>query len=249
MNLINSNKLKKAVLLTSIIACVAVAAQPNLNDVNLKTGQERAQSILQQVAPKAPTIDEPSIKVDVSDVQSRVPTLPEQQGQVAASPELIDPLAVAARAKRTYAEDIDPTMLEGTNVLVFVSFSMPEASLKRIATEVAKVHGTMVLRGFVGDSLKQTVDALNPLTNLGAQVQIHPELFKAFNVTQVPTYVLVKPGSSLEGCGDLNSSCQNHLTGMGDASLRSVLERMSRTPNNPLTASAQAVLSKLEAIE
>lgn len=221
----------------------------SLEDVDMDKAQARAKSLLEQVMPKQPQIPENSKSVSLPDVQSRVPVIPNDNGQVQPTKALVDPFEVAERAKKQYTPEIDRTMMEGTNMVVFVSYSMPEASLKRIASEVAKVGGTMVLRGFVNDNLKDTVAASQIYNNLGAQIQIHPELFKEFNVTQVPTFVLTKPGAPLEGCGVLGTACNNYLKVEGDASMRAVLERFGKTPQNPLAASADAVLAILESNE
>lgn len=240
--------LKYTVLaLAAIFSVVAVSAK-SLDDIDLGKAQEKAKNILDQVAPKNPSIQDKRANVELPDVTSRVPVMPsaKDQGQVAPTKDLVDPFAVAERAKKMYNNPIDPSMLEGTNLVVFVSFSMPDASLRRVAAEVAKVNGMMVIRGFVNDSLKETVEASQNYTNLGAQIQIHPDLFREFNVTQVPSYVLVKAGTPMEGCSNLNVACQNYVKVEGDASLHAVLERMEKSKNSGLSASAGAILQKLE---
>lgn len=244
----NTFKLKAGIYAVLAVVITAVGAK-SLDDIDLKNEQTKVQNVLDQVRLKSPIMPQNSDVVTMPDVSPRVPVLPNEQGQVAPTQQLVDPFEVAARAKRMYADEIDPRMLEGTNMVVFVSFSMPDASLRRIASEVGKVGGMMVIRGFVDDSLQKTVDASQNFTNLGSQIQIHPDLFREFNVTQVPTYVLVKAGSALEGCSELNVKCQNHLKLEGDASMRAVLERMGKSENKPLAASAEAILNKLEAVQ
>ena len=242
-------RIAKLGLGTLSLMALAVAAK-TVTDSDLQTAQNKAQETLRSIGrdtntPVLPgTLENP----DVSQIQGRVPVVPDYAAQAGttATIDKVDPLAVAERARKDY-EPIDPSVMESTkaNLMVFVSFSMPEESLKRLAYETAKAGGTLLLRGFVNDNLKATVEATNKLTNLGVEVQIHPDLFKDFAVTQVPAFVLSKPGSTEQGCAG-KTSCTDHLKLVGDASLRTVLDRMSREPNSSLANLAQASLYRLE---
>ena len=90
------------------------------------------------------------------------------------------------------------------HILVFVSFSMPEASLKSLAQEAQRdtSHGVsfqqppviLVMRGLYQDSFVKT--ALK-LQKLGIAVDIHPELFETHHVTSVPTFVKLENGQPI----------------------------------------------------
>lgn len=231
------------------LMALAVAAK-TMTDADLQTAQNKAQETLRSIGSdtNTPVLPDTIENPGVSQVQGRVPVVPDYAAQAGtvATVDKVDPLVVAERARKDY-ELIDPSVMDSTkaNLLVFVSFSMPEESLKRLAYETAKAGGTLLLRGFVNDNLKATVEASNKLTNLGAEVQIHPDLFKDFAVTQVPTFVLSKPGSTAQGC-EGKTSCTDHLKLVGDASLRTVLDRMSRESNSTLANLAQASMNRLE---
>jgi type-F conjugative transfer system pilin assembly protein TrbC len=95
-------------------------------------------------------------------------------------------------------------------LLVFVSFSMPKASLRALAEEAGKHNAVMVMRGLKGDSFKTTqqafleiigVDKNLDLKNMINQetinqdmqgFEVNPELFKTYKITQVPVFVLIK---------------------------------------------------------
>ena len=79
-------------------------------------------------------------------------------------------------------------------LLVFVSFSMPEASLKSLAQDAEKYNAVLVMRGLYEDSFVKTA---NKLKNLGIGVDIKPELFETHKVTAVPTFVVLKSDQSL----------------------------------------------------
>ncbi len=95
-------------------------------------------------------------------------------------------------------------------LLVFVSFSMPKASLRALAEEAGKHNAVMVMRGLKDDSFKTTqqafleiigVDKNQDLKNMINQemvnqdmqgFEVNPELFKTYNITHVPVFVLIK---------------------------------------------------------
>lgn len=89
---------------------------------------------------------------------------------------------------------------KGSQILVFVSFSMPEASLKSLAQAAKKsasVQGqnaVLVIRGLYQDSFVQTASKFQ---ELGIAVDIHPELFETHHVTSVPTFVELKDGQPI----------------------------------------------------
>lgn len=91
----------------------------------------------------------------------------------------------------------DEEMLEPgkkDQLLVFVSFSMPEASLKALAKDAGQHNAVLVLRGLYEDSFVKTASKLK---DLGIGVDINPELFETHQVDAVPTFVAVKSGQPL----------------------------------------------------
>ena len=90
--------------------------------------------------------------------------------------------------------------LSEERILVFVSFSMPEASLKHLC-ETLKDHPevTLVLRGLIEDSMEKTARKIDEIKGV---FEINPELFEQYDVQTVPTFVLVKkdkPVAMLKG--------------------------------------------------
>lgn len=79
-------------------------------------------------------------------------------------------------------------------LLVFVSFSMPEVSLKRLANDAEKHNAVLVMRGLYEDSFVKTA---NKLKDLEIGVDINPELFEVHQVTAVPTFVAVRSNKPL----------------------------------------------------
>jgi len=78
--------------------------------------------------------------------------------------------------------------------MVFVSLSMPEQALRQIINETSAAGGFVVFRGFPNNSGKQFIAAMSKVVEKDdqfASIGIDPRLFRAFNITAVPTYVAV----------------------------------------------------------
>lgn len=77
---------------------------------------------------------------------------------------------------------------------VFVSFAMPKPSLI-VWQEQAKHYGAvLLLRGFVNNSLKATLQqlAIDTTSNKVLQVSVDPMAFERYHITQVPAVVLAQ---------------------------------------------------------
>lgn len=113
------------------------------------------------------------------------------------APAGVDPQALA----RLYESRAEARRTDG--LLVFASFSLPKASLKRLIADTARAGGTVVLRGFKDGSLQRTALAVNELGVPSAGVQINPNAFVTYRVAAVPAIALVKPeaGDDLDADG------------------------------------------------
>lgn len=80
---------------------------------------------------------------------------------------------------------------ERNNILVFISFSIPETSLKQWLSQANKIGAPVVLRGFVNNSFKETAADLQAVIgNTRTGVQIDPPSFEKYHITQVPAVVM-----------------------------------------------------------
>lgn len=120
------------------------------------------------------------------------------------------------------------------NLLVFVSFSMPGKSLKRLARQSEQAGAAIVLRGLVADakgrpSFHATGVAVGGLGLERDQgFDVNPMVFKRFGIRQVPAFVL-RLAPDCQTCGD--DFIPKHLKISGDVSLDYALRRMqSRRP-------------------
>lgn len=123
---------------------------------------------------------------------------------------------------------------ERTNLIVFVSLTMPEEALKKIGEDTRRAGGVIVLRGMKyglqpGTWLK-SLEALKPLANTGANIQVNPELFQQFSIKAVPTFVVSANPVGDKGCGD--GSCAAGIASIvGDVSLEYALEKIAERPD------------------
>jgi conjugal transfer pilus assembly protein TrbC len=123
------------------------------------------------------------------------------------------------------------SMLSGPALLVFVSFSMPEPTLQRLVDQAARAKATLVLRGFINGSLRETMWRVQRMIGKRrVAVQIDPQAFDRFAVSRTPSFVLVRDGAQAKDCA--SGFCYANdafVATSGDVSLAYALEYMQRT--------------------
>lgn len=77
-------------------------------------------------------------------------------------------------------------------VLVFVSFSMPDMSLIQLNDQLSKYNATLVMRGIYKNSFRETKEKIMKMSKDGLSIRIDPALFKFYGVKRVPTFILVE---------------------------------------------------------
>jgi conjugal transfer pilus assembly protein TrbC len=102
--------------------------------------------------------------------------------------------------KNTQNTTVPNSRGENDRILVFVSASMPLASLQNLLRDAQGYEATLVMRGLQGNSFKETAAFIQKLTQGLTSTQgidIDPELFMRFNVTHVPVFIRLKEGQEL----------------------------------------------------
>lgn len=112
----------------------------------------------------------------------------------------VSPIDAHPKRKSLHAKTANLGATSDERILVFVSFSMPEASIKHLL-ESLKEHPevTLVLRGLINDSMEKTA---RYIANIKGVFEINPERFEEYNIQVVPTFVLLKkdvPYAKLQG--------------------------------------------------
>ena len=152
----------------------------------------------------------------------------------------------------------DPSRLQKpSELLVFVSFSMPPESLKRLIIQTTDAGGSVVFRGPVGGTPGMPMNFKETYRRLGKlqirqkiDVQINPPAFKQFEIDQVPTFVVsdaVGADKIAEnGCAEPNS----YLKIAGEVSTEVALRELKkRTNEKKFQDYIDAYLSQLNTIK
>lgn len=90
-----------------------------------------------------------------------------------------------------------------TQLLIFVSESVPANSIRELWSQAQKVGGKLVFRGLVGGSFKETQSYIQ---ELGIVADIDPNKFEEFDVIQVPAFVISKEGNYDKMVGNISLS-------------------------------------------
>lgn len=111
------------------------------------------------------------------------------------------------------------------DLIVFVSFSMPDDLLIEYSKQAKEAGATLVIRGLYQNSLAKTQMKAAPLNPAMVGYEINPGLFRKFKVNKVPSIVLVdsrvtkvlEDGCALPGA---------YIKVDGDVSIREALSLM-----------------------
>lgn len=194
--------------LTALLLSSSVHAQDEVDHDAIKTAVEAAepdaQAFALEVAKRAEAYAEEAARLS-DEVMTRLAT-----ETFEASGANIDLGALAAAAPMIAAERIAPTAPGG--LMVLVSFSMPEPSLKRLVLDAHQAGVPVLLRGFVGGSLTETATRMRALFGPEASegagplggVLIDPRAFRVFGVEAVPVFIATD--AALPECDGLDCS-------------------------------------------
>lgn len=160
------------------------------------------------------------------------------------------------------ASCVDPEQVGDPSIYIFISASVPDATLKSYAESVRALtgDGIMVLNGTIGDpkEIMPTVDFVTKLScgksmaqlqkdqNCDmARVDINPLLFRLFNVKEVPAIVLSDVSyTELIGYANLDEAINPNRYGIiyGDVSVEYALNKFK----DRLTIDTRPYMSKIK---
>ncbi|WP_287602407.1 type-F conjugative transfer system pilin assembly protein TrbC [Thiothrix sp.] len=124
-----------------------------------------------------------------------------------------------------------PALRSDGELLIAVSFSLPPATLKNLATQADRAGAVLVLRGMVNDSLADTSKAIQAVMGDDAgdsTFQVNPNVFSAYAVQDVPTFILAKKAA------DGESACAagtDYVSVRGDVTLTYALRELAKQPH------------------
>lgn len=224
------------VVFSALVASVASAfAQP----VSLPSDRDIEEKVREQRARSAQHVEEAMRRMAIPQ-PAPMPNVPGSS----ASRQGVDPAKIAdmySSVTNRQAPNGQPVH----EIYLLVSMSMPIESLRRFAVQSAKSGVPMIFRGFLhgmGPGLtEKSIEALRPLGELGAQVSINPNLFRANDIRQVP--VLLVMGGASADCGS-GECARPPLVVRGDASLDYLLEQVAPR-RDPYGVAARAALARI----
>lgn len=130
-------------------------------------------------------------------------------------------------------------------LLVLISFSMPDAVIKQYLEQAARYKATIVLRGTPDGDLKSIGATQQRLVALKPQamprVDINPNAFRKYDIKRVPSIVLghTKPGQRLDenGC----APAEDYLVVTGEVSIPYAMSLFRRSQSDELRRLVQLV--------
>ena len=159
------------------------------------------------------------------------------------------PIDLEALAKDFDVRADKPALGEasGPRLLVFISFAMPEATITRLLDQAARARATLVLRGLVNGSLRDTVERMQRLIgNRQVAVQIDPQAFDRFAITRTPSFVLVRDGAAAQPCAaGMCIAGDQFVLAAGDVSLDYALKFIERSAP-AMAGDASAYLKRMK---
>ena len=116
-------------------------------------------------------------------------------------------------------------------LIVFISLSMPEATLARLVDQAARAPAQLLLRGLSEGSLPRTAARIRQLIGTRpVAVQIDPRAFDRYAIQRVPAFVLARAGGTDTACrGEQCAQSDDHVVAAGDVSLDYALNHFQRS--------------------
>jgi type-F conjugative transfer system pilin assembly protein TrbC len=236
--MLNKNHLSQiaTALSLAILAASAWSQTPDLAEEarrNLIKNRQAIESLVGQgVAPNQQINDQMRSNAATMDAISKLPGTNQTLKQSSKE----DFLALTGRMAPSAP---DPNI---SDLLIFVSMSMPDKTLMEYSKQARRFRATLVLRGFVDDKLSSTQKRIMKLNAEGAEWQISPEPFKQFKITKVPTIVLANGEASIleDGCARQTT----YASVSGDINLKAALDRMALYAQPTIATLAKRVIAQ-----
>lgn len=224
---------RTALCLTAILsvwfAQPAWAASPAVTDADVERARRSQPAIGDQDIERARQRHRMPSDAELS----RVPVPSTPRIDALPRPTSRTPIDLEALARGYDAQAGQPALQPrpGPGLLVFISFAMPEATLARLVDQATRARASLVLRGLVDGSLAKTVARVQGLIGSSqVSVQIDPQAFDRFSVTQTPTFVLVRDGAQPQSCATgMCFAADAYAMAAGDVSLDYALAFFQRS--------------------
>lgn len=122
----------------------------------------------------------------------------------------------------------------GSRFYVFVSFSMPDVTLRRLMQQAKRIGAPLVLRGLVENDMNKTRIKVGKLldadkkgnTSIDGGLSIDPTLYDRFGISVVPAFVLTD--APVQACTQTGCPTPDFVRLAGDITLEYALESIAR---------------------
>ncbi len=171
-------------MVAALLYAVAAPAQPTVTDADIERASQRHRMPTDSELARVPVPAAP-----------RIDALPQPATSVS--------IDLEALARGFDAQSRQPALPapSGPRLLLFVSFAMPEATITRLLDQAARAQATVVLRGLLNGSIRDTVERMQRLIGTRkVDVQIDPQAFDRFSIIRTPSFVLVREGAATLPC-------------------------------------------------
>ena len=239
----------------SLAALGGAAAQTLEPELDLAAIRARAQSDAGEAEALAATARERVKAVldqaDVTALQAQAHGQEYARTAPTAAPQPSDPIFDFDQMVAAAGTAAKGNLGEAPRFIAFASLSMPPAALRDMIGRVNAAGGVVALRGFPAGSAKVLTEALSKVAldqdQLGS-VGIDPRLFRAFNVTAVPTYVVASTDFDLCDGFDCQTQIPPHDRLSGNVSADFALETIARG-GGPAARIASQYLVRLKRVD
>ena len=142
-----------------------------------------------------------------------------------------------------------PASANGPRFIAFASMSMPVGALRAMIRDVSNAGGFIVFRGFQNNSVKAFGAAMVKVVDKGQSTKgigIDPRLFRAFDITAVPAYVVTTSDIALCEGFSCKTPLPPHDRMDGNVTAGFALETF-RAGGGPGAAASRVYLKRLNA--
>ncbi|VAW82985.1 hypothetical protein MNBD_GAMMA12-3108 [hydrothermal vent metagenome] len=135
---------------------------------------------------------------------------------------------------------------------IFVSYSMPEASIRNLYRDANRIGAPLLIRGLINNNFTDTARKMSQI--LGTKdrrakkttVLINPVMFQKFSIKRVPAFVFIKGENVLVACRTKKSceaSVPKYDVVYGDITLRKAIETLALENDHSLLITYEAALA------
>ena len=218
----------KKLLLLLLIPILSFAAEQPSDDELIRQGRELVQKQAAKIEAFRARPGDGAVNLDMNS-----PSLRKFEFSSEAKKDFIDLATGKKKLNQVGAKKHD--------LMVFISFSLPDDVIRKYSKQAAEYGAVLVLRGMKENSLQKTKYAGFKVNPSGAEWDIAPATFKKFKIDRVPSIVLADATqvSTLEnGCAKEG----DYLRVDGEVSIHHALVVMKQYGKGSLAKTAEDIL-------